>query len=78
MVLNHALKTSLNVHLYTPLQLRTTQSICEDHERFVADGSQHKRAKNNNAIREPLFENVPLDQVYTIQNVNNMCMHISL
>ncbi len=47
----------------TPLQLRTTQGICEDHDRFVADGSQHKRAKYyNNAIREPLFKNVPLDQ----------------
>ncbi len=43
----------------------TTQGICEDHERFVADGAQHKRAKNyNNAIREPLFKNAR-------QNVNN-------
>ena len=48
---------------FTP---RTTDTILSDHHRFVAAGANLKRAKEfNNAIDEPFFRELPIDQVNT-------------
>lgn len=47
-----------------PVQQRTTESIVQDHTNFVCDGQNMKRAKLfNNAINNPFFPCIPLDQV---------------
>ncbi len=47
------------------LELRTTEGMCADHGRFLENGGIHKKAKFfNNSIREPLFKNIPIDQVH--------------
>ena len=46
------------------VMLRTTESIVEDHHRFLADGGNIKKAKYfNNAIGLPIFPIIPLSQV---------------
>ena len=50
-----------------PSEKRSLESLKIDYNRFVADGSNLKRAKEfNNVIDEPLF-NVPLDQVFILK-----------
>ena len=58
---NTELRIPLHVHGRSPA--RSVESIQNDYQRFVDDGSQLRRAKEfNNAIGEPFFS-IPLDQV---------------
>lgn len=53
---------------------RSTQSICDDHQKFVDAGSKLKSAKHfNNCISQPFFTNFPLTQVNTTQ----LCAYIT-
>ena len=47
-----------------PIEARSTESITDDHQRFMADGGNIKKAKFfNNAIDLPIFPSIPLIQV---------------
>ncbi len=53
-----------------PLSLRTTESICSDNSKLRSSGAPLKNAKLfNNAIREPFFKEIPIDQVKLTQRV---------
>lgn len=46
------------------ISLRTIESICRDHKRFLDSGAKLNNAKHhNNCINEPFFNNFPLTQV---------------
>ena len=47
-----------------PVEARSKVSITDDHQRFMADGGNIKKAKFfNNAIDLPIFPSIPLIQV---------------
>ena len=62
------LKSEITPALLASSNFRTLDTIINDHNRFVANGGDHKKVKDyNNALYEPFFD-IPLDQVHvTIQ-----------
>ena len=56
-----------------PVHLRTVDTIRNDHQRFLSDGGNLKRAKFfNNAINLPFFPSIPLEQV---RNLKHTCKY---
>ena len=66
------LKSELTPGLLASSNLHTLDTIINDHNRFVANGGDHKRAKDyHNALCEPFFD-IPLNQVTIATSVTRI------
>ncbi len=56
---------------------RSTDSIIQDHQRFLAAGGKLKNVKHfNNCVREPFFKGIPLNHVRLLHCINSHPLYL--